>query len=55
MVVNPAISSKLNYDPEKDLTPIMLLGLTLIALVAYQGTNIRSHKELVGYSKVLNY
>ena len=25
MVVNPALGGKLNYDPEKDLTPIMLL------------------------------
>ncbi len=52
MVVNPAVSGKLNYDPEKDLTPIMLLGLTPIALVAHQGANIKSLKELVDYAKV---
>ncbi len=51
MVVNPAVNGKLNYDPEKDLTPIMLLGLTPIALVAHQGTNIKTFKELVDYSK----
>lgn len=59
MVVNPAVSGKLNYDPEKDLTPIMLLGLTPIALVAHQGSNIKTLKELVDYSRAnptaLNY
>ena len=59
MVVNPAVNGKLNYDPEKDLTPIMLLGLTPIALVSHQSTNIRTLKDLVDYSKAnpaaLNY
>ena len=51
MVVNPAVAGKLNYDPEKDLTPIMLLGLTPIALVSHQSTNIKTLKELIDYSK----
>jgi tripartite-type tricarboxylate transporter receptor subunit TctC len=51
MVVNPAVSGKLNYDPEKDLTPIMLLGLTPIALVAHESTHIKTLKDLVDYSK----
>jgi tripartite-type tricarboxylate transporter receptor subunit TctC len=51
MVVNPAVNGKLNYDPEKDLTPIMLLGLTPIALVSHQSTNIKTIQELVTYSK----
>jgi tripartite-type tricarboxylate transporter receptor subunit TctC len=51
MVVNPAVQGKLNYDPEKDLTPIMLLGLTPIALVAHPGTNIKNLKELVEQAK----
>jgi tripartite-type tricarboxylate transporter receptor subunit TctC len=51
MVVNPAVNGKLNYDPEKDLTPIMLLGLTPIALAAHQSTNIKSIKDLIEYSK----
>jgi tripartite-type tricarboxylate transporter receptor subunit TctC len=51
MVVNPAVNGKLNYDPEKDLTPIMLLGLTPIALVAHEGTRIKTLKDLVEYSK----
>jgi tripartite-type tricarboxylate transporter receptor subunit TctC len=59
MVVNPAVSGKLNYSPEKDVTPIMLLGLTPIALVAHPATNIKNLRELVDYSKAnpnaLNY
>lgn len=59
MVVNPAVMGKLNYDPEKDLTPIMLLGLTPITLVAHQGTNLKTLKDIVEYSKAnpagLNY
>jgi tripartite-type tricarboxylate transporter receptor subunit TctC len=59
MVVNPAVAGKLNYSPEKDLTPIMLLGLTPIALVAHPSTDIKTLKDLVEYSKAnpsaLNY
>lgn len=59
MVVNPALGGKLNYDPEKDLTPIMLLGLTPITLVASEKSGIKTLKELVDYSKAnpnaLNY
>ena len=59
MVVNPAVNGKLNYDPETDLTPIMLLGLTPVALVSHQSTNIKTLKDLVDYSKAnpnaLNY
>jgi tripartite-type tricarboxylate transporter receptor subunit TctC len=51
MVVNPAVTGKLNYDPEKDLTPIMLLGLTPIALVAHHSTNIKTLKDLTDYAK----
>lgn len=51
MVVSQAVSGKLNYDPEKDLTPIMLLGVTPIALAAHPSLNVRSVKELVAYSK----
>ena len=59
MVVNPAVNGKLNYDPEKDLTPIMLLGLTPIALVSHHSTNIKTLEDLVDYAKanptVLSY
>jgi tripartite-type tricarboxylate transporter receptor subunit TctC len=59
MVVNPAIAGKLNYDPEKDLTPIMLLGLTPIALGVHPSVGVKTLKELQDLSKAkpntLNY
>jgi tripartite-type tricarboxylate transporter receptor subunit TctC len=51
MVVNQAVSGKLNYDPEKDLTPIMLLGVTPIALVAHPSLGVKNLKDLVAYGK----
>ena len=51
MLSSLALSGKLNYDPEKDLTPIMLLGITPIALASHPGVNIRNVKELVAYAK----
>ncbi|MDQ6881303.1 MAG: tripartite tricarboxylate transporter substrate-binding protein, partial [Pseudomonadota bacterium] len=50
MLSNLAVSGKLNYDPEKDLTPIMLLGITPIALASHPGVHIRNVKELVAYA-----
>lgn len=47
MVVNQAVMGKLGYDPAKDLTPIMLLGLTPMALAAHPGANIGDLKALV--------
>jgi tripartite-type tricarboxylate transporter receptor subunit TctC len=59
MVVNPAIAGKLNYDPEKDLTPIMLLGLTPIALGVHPSVGVKTLRELQDLSKAkpntLNY
>jgi tripartite-type tricarboxylate transporter receptor subunit TctC len=46
MVVNPAVSGTSNYDPEKDLTPIMLLGVTPIALFAHPSANVKSLREI---------
>jgi tripartite-type tricarboxylate transporter receptor subunit TctC len=51
MVVNQAVAGKLNYDPEKDLTPIMLLGVTPIALVAHPSLGVKNLKDLAAYSK----
>ena len=47
MVVNQAVMGKLGYDPAKDLTPIMLLGLTPMALAAHPAANIGDLKALV--------
>ena len=51
MLSSLAVLGKLNYDPEKDLTPIMLLGITPIALASHPGVNIRNVKDLVAYAK----
>lgn len=59
MVSNLGLTGKLPYDAEKDLTPIMLLGITPIALAAHPSANIGNVKELVAASKAkpdsLNY
>lgn len=59
MVGSLAVSGKLNYNPEKDLTPIMLLGLTPMSVVASESSKIKNLKDLVEYSKAnpdsLNY
>ena len=51
MVTSAALAGKLNYDPEKDLTPIMLLGLTPMSLAAAENTKIKNLKDLIEYSK----
>ena len=51
MVTSAALAGKLNYDPEKDLTPIMLLGLTPMSLAAAEKTKIKNLKDLIEYSK----
>jgi tripartite-type tricarboxylate transporter receptor subunit TctC len=51
MVVNPAVAGRLNYDPEKDLTPIMLLGLTPIGLFAHPSANVKTVRELAEASR----
>lgn len=51
MAVNPAVGGKLNYDPEKDLTPIMLLGVTPIALAAHPSVNISNVRDLMAQAK----
>ena len=51
MVANLAVMGKLPYDPVKDLTPIMLLGETPLAVVANPAANIGNVKELVAAAK----
>ena len=59
MVINQAVTSKKNYDPLTDLTPIMLLGLTPTAVVASASANVGSVKDLIAAGKAsakgLNY
>lgn len=51
MVTNLGLTGKLPYDPEKDLTPIMLLGVTPIALAAHPSANVSNAKELIAAAK----
>ena len=51
MVTSLAVNGRLPYDPEKDLTPIMLLGVTPIAVAAHPSAGIGSLKELVAAAK----
>lgn len=51
MLTNLALHEKLPYDHEKDLTPIMLLGITPIAVVAHPSANINDIKDLIAASK----
>ena len=51
MVANMGLGVKLNYDPEKDLTPIMLLGSTPNALVAHPSLGVKDFKQLEAYAR----
>ncbi|CAN5254007.1 tripartite tricarboxylate transporter substrate binding protein [soil metagenome] len=51
MLTYLGVMGKLPYDPEHDLTPIMLVGLTPIALVANPDANVSNLKELVAAAK----
>lgn len=51
MVTNLGVMGKLPYDPEKDLTPIMLLGVTPIALAAHPSAQVSNIKELIAVAK----
>ena len=51
MVTNLGVNGKLPYDPDKDLTPIMLLGITPIALAAHPSAKINNIKELIAAAK----
>ena len=51
MVVNMGLGVKLNYDPERDLTPIMLLGSTPNALVAHPSLGVKDLKQLEAYAR----
>ena len=51
MVTNLGVMGKLPYDPDNDLTPIMLLGATPIALAAHPSAQAGNVKELVAAAK----
>src|SRR5205085_4497580 len=51
MATQLGLLGKLPYEPAKDLTPILLLGLTPMALVAHPGAGIGNVKDLVAAAK----
>ncbi|HEY3045955.1 MAG TPA: tripartite tricarboxylate transporter substrate binding protein [Polaromonas sp.] len=51
MVTNLGVNGKLPYDLDKDLTPIMLLGITPIALAAHRSAKVSNVKELIAAAK----
>lgn len=51
MVTNLGVMGRLPYDPANDLTPIMLLGVTPIALAAHPSVNASDVKSLVAAAK----
>lgn len=51
MVTNDAIAIKKPYDPQKDLTPIMLVGVTPLAVFAHSGAPFTKLEEVIASAK----
>lgn len=51
LVINPALSSKVPFDPVRDLTPVALTVVSTNLLVSHPSLPIRSVKELVEFAK----
>jgi tripartite-type tricarboxylate transporter receptor subunit TctC len=49
--INPVLFSKLNYDPNKDLTPIIVLASVANVLVLHPGVKANTVQELVALAK----
>lgn len=49
--VNPALYSKLPYDPVRDFAPLTLAGSTPLALVVHPSLPVASVKEFIAYAK----
>jgi tripartite-type tricarboxylate transporter receptor subunit TctC len=50
MVANYAISAKKSYNPEKDLTPIMLIGVSPLAVFAHPSFRPNNIRDLVSFA-----
>lgn len=59
MVFNSALYAKLSYDPDKDLTPVTLMGKFPMILVVDQESDIKDAKDFIARAKAapgkLNY
>ena len=51
MTVNPNLSAKLNYDPQRDFAPVSLLSASPYVLAVGTGVPAQSVKELVALAK----
>lgn len=51
LINNPAMYTKLPYNPDRDLEPVALIGRFPLLLVASAKSNIRNYAELVALSK----
>ena len=51
MVANYAISARKSYSPDKDLTPIMLIGVSPLAVFAHPSFKPDNIRELVSFAK----
>jgi tripartite-type tricarboxylate transporter receptor subunit TctC len=51
VAINPYIFSKLPYDPQKDLTPVTLIGTSVLYLCLHPSVPAESFKDLVAYIK----
>ena len=59
LTINPALSSKLTYDPVRDFAPVSLLVINPQILVVHNSVPVNSVRELIAYAKArpgqLNY
>lgn len=51
MVFNPALYSKLTYNPSKDLVPVTLMGKFPMILVAHPGADFKDAKDFIAKAK----
>jgi len=51
MAVNPAVYSKLSYDPKRDFAPVSLLGNAVLYLTVNAALPVTSLAELLAYAK----
>ena len=49
--INPALYSKLGYDPVRDFTPITLIAATSQVLAVHPSVPVRTVKEFIAYAK----
>ena len=51
MVFNSALYAKLSYNPEKDLTPVTLMGKFPMVLVVAQNSDVKDAKDFIARAK----